>query len=82
LGFRYSFDIRHWCFVILLLIIRHLSWASILLLAQQNLFGFVLDMAQTQLTWYGQSAFRINTPGGNVLLIDPWLTNPVFDKGR
>jgi len=37
---------------------------------------------QTQLTWYGHSAFRIVTPAGNVLLIDPWLTNPSFDKGK
>lgn len=39
-------------------------------------------MAQTQLTWYGQSGFKIVTPSGKVLLIDPWLTNPVFDKGE
>ena len=39
-------------------------------------------MAQTQLTWYGQSGFKIVTPGGKVFLIDPWLTNPVFDKGK
>ena len=37
---------------------------------------------ETQLTWYGQSAFRIVTPAGKVLLIDPWLTNPVFDRGK
>lgn len=37
---------------------------------------------ETQLTWYGQSAFKIVTPGGRVLLIDPWLTNPVYDKGK
>ena len=37
---------------------------------------------ETQLTWYGQSAFKIVTPGGKVLLVDPWLTNPVFDKGK
>jgi len=36
----------------------------------------------TQLTWYGQSAFKIVTPAGNVLLIDPWLTNPVYDRGK
>lgn len=35
----------------------------------------------TQLTWYGQSAFKIETPGGKVLLVDPWLTNPVFERG-
>lgn len=37
---------------------------------------------QTQLTWYGQSGYKIVTPGGKVFLIDPWLTNPVFDKGK
>jgi L-ascorbate metabolism protein UlaG (beta-lactamase superfamily) len=37
---------------------------------------------QTQLTWYGQSAFKVVTPGGKILLIDPWLTNPVFEKGK
>ena len=37
---------------------------------------------QTQLTWYGQSAFKIVTPAGNVLLIDPWLTNPKFERGQ
>jgi L-ascorbate metabolism protein UlaG (beta-lactamase superfamily) len=39
-------------------------------------------MPKTQLTWYGQSGFKIVTPGGNVLLIDPWLTNPVLEKGK
>lgn len=33
--------------------------------------------AKTQLTWYGQSAFRLVTPGGKVLLIDPWISNPL-----
>jgi L-ascorbate metabolism protein UlaG (beta-lactamase superfamily) len=37
---------------------------------------------QTQLTWYGHAAFKITTPAGNVLLIDPWLTNPRFEKGE
>ena len=39
-------------------------------------------MPQTQLTWYGQSAFKIVTPAGNVLLIDPWLTNPKNPSGK
>jgi len=34
------------------------------------------------LTWYGQSAFKIIPPTGNVLLVDPWLTNPVFAEGK
>ncbi len=33
-------------------------------------------MAKTQLTWYGQSAYKIVTPSGKTLLIDPWITNP------
>jgi L-ascorbate metabolism protein UlaG (beta-lactamase superfamily) len=36
----------------------------------------------TQLTWYGQSAFKIGTSSGKVLLIDPWLTNPVFERAK
>src|SRR3954468_6735000 len=50
-------------------------------LARANVFSFVKSM-DTQLTWYGQSAFKIVTPGGKVLLVDPWLTNPVFEKGK
>jgi L-ascorbate metabolism protein UlaG (beta-lactamase superfamily) len=30
----------------------------------------------TALTWYGQSAFVLRTPGGAVLAIDPWFANP------
>ena len=37
---------------------------------------------ETQLTWYGQSAFKIVTPSGKVLLVDPWLTNPVFERAK
>ncbi|PWT86654.1 MAG: metal-dependent hydrolase [Acidobacteria bacterium] len=37
---------------------------------------------ETQLTWYGQSAFKIVTSGGKILLVDPWLTNPVFEKAK
>ncbi len=28
---------------------------------------------KTELLWLGQSAFRITTPGGKVIVIDPWL---------
>src|SRR5438552_18747273 len=38
--------------------------------------------SQAQLTWYGHAAFKLVTPAGNVLLIDPWLTNPVFENGK
>jgi len=38
--------------------------------------------AQTQLTWYGQSAYKIVTPAGTILLIDPWITNPKNPNGE
>jgi L-ascorbate metabolism protein UlaG (beta-lactamase superfamily) len=31
---------------------------------------------ETRLHWYGQSAWKIETPSGGVILIDPWLTVP------
>jgi L-ascorbate metabolism protein UlaG (beta-lactamase superfamily) len=34
------------------------------------------------LTWYGQSAFKIVTPNGHVLFVDPWLVNPVNKNGK
>src|SRR5262252_3948125 len=50
-------------------------------LALRTAFGFVISM-DTQLTWYGQSAFKIVTPSGKVLLVDPWLSNPVFENAQ
>lgn len=32
--------------------------------------------ARTTLHWYGQSAWKITTPSGGVILIDPWLAVP------
>ena len=34
------------------------------------------DMADTAVTWLGHAAFRIDTPGGKRVYIDPWLGNP------
>lgn len=36
----------------------------------------------TELTWYGHSAFKITTPAGKVLYMDPWLTNPANKTGK
>jgi L-ascorbate metabolism protein UlaG (beta-lactamase superfamily) len=38
--------------------------------------------ADTKLTWYGHAAFRIDTPAGKSILIDPWLTNPSNPTGK
>jgi L-ascorbate metabolism protein UlaG (beta-lactamase superfamily) len=37
----------------------------------------MLQMRGNKITWYGHSTFGITTPGGAVVMIDPWLTgNP------
>ncbi len=33
-------------------------------------------MANGSLTWLGHAAFRLDTPGGKRVYIDPWLQNP------
>lgn len=50
-------------------------------------FGMMLAVnvvwaGQTELTWYGHSAFKIKTPNGKTLLIDPWITNPANKNGK
>src|SRR5437868_15256421 len=57
-------------------------FALVIPLAGPRLFGFIFGMENTQLTYYGHAAFKLVTPRGNVLLIDPWLTNPLFEKGK
>jgi L-ascorbate metabolism protein UlaG (beta-lactamase superfamily) len=38
-------------------------------------------LKKTKIQWFGHSAFRIITPNGQSILIDPWLDNPVAPKG-
>ena len=33
-------------------------------------------MANVMLTWLGHAAFRLDTPGGQRIYVDPWLDNP------
>lgn len=42
----------------------------------------VMAAGKTELTWFGHAAFRIVTPAGHVLLLDPWITNPSNPKGK
>jgi L-ascorbate metabolism protein UlaG (beta-lactamase superfamily) len=44
--------------------------------------GSAVAAGKTSLTWYGHAAFKIVTPQGHVLLIDPWITNPSNPKGK
>jgi L-ascorbate metabolism protein UlaG (beta-lactamase superfamily) len=42
----------------------------------------VVARAETQLTWYGHAAFKITTPSGKVILLDPWIKNPANKNGE
>ncbi len=33
-------------------------------------------MAQTTITWLGHASFRVDSPGGKRIYVDPWLGNP------
>lgn len=62
------------------------AFAALVLAAivfSSNVFSSSAQPAlNTQLQWYGQSAFKLTTPSGQVLLIDPWITNPVNPTGK
>jgi L-ascorbate metabolism protein UlaG (beta-lactamase superfamily) len=36
----------------------------------------VASKGRITVTWFGHSAFKLESPTGNVVLIDPWLDNP------
>ena len=38
--------------------------------------------AKTTLTWFGHAAFRIETPNGKTILVDPWIANPSNKTGK
>jgi L-ascorbate metabolism protein UlaG (beta-lactamase superfamily) len=37
---------------------------------------------ETKVRWFGHAAFSITTPRGAVLLIDPWLSNPLNPEAK
>ena len=39
-------------------------------------------MANASLTWLGHAAFRLDTPGGKRVYVDPWLSNPKCPEGE
>ncbi|MBW7875698.1 MAG: metal-dependent hydrolase [Candidatus Cloacimonetes bacterium] len=47
------------------------------------LFFLCLPIAHAlEVTWYGHSAFRIKSNKGTVILIDPWIANPLNTSHR
>jgi L-ascorbate metabolism protein UlaG (beta-lactamase superfamily) len=55
---------------------------SILVLFVFLICSFSAAAQNTKLKWFGHAAFSITTPNGRVLLIDPWLTNPVNPEAK
>ncbi len=42
-----------------------------------------MDLAGLELTWLGHAAFRLRSPGGAILFLDPWLEgNPACPAGE
>lgn len=39
-------------------------------------------MANASLTWLGHASFRIDSPGGKRIYLDPWLENPKCPEGE
>ena len=73
---------------------RHLARVLIVLLCSTSLVAAAQNAsssvppqvggaaAKSQLTWFGQAAFRLVTASGKVILIDPWITNPLNPNGK
>lgn len=55
---------------------------TLILLSAFLLPGLAMAAGKTELTWYGHAAFKLTTPSGKVLLIDPWITNPANKNGK
>jgi len=66
------------------MLLRTTSWLRVVLLAITLLaLTAIAAQAGTKVHYYGHVAFRIETPSGGVILIDPWLktpTNPEKDS--
>jgi len=58
------------------------SIRALLILVLGCLPALALAAGKTELTWYGHSAFRIVTPAGKVILLDPWIANPANKNGK
>jgi L-ascorbate metabolism protein UlaG (beta-lactamase superfamily) len=42
-----------------------------------------MELKGIKLTWLGHATFRIETPGGKTVLIDPWVAgNPMCPEGE
>jgi L-ascorbate metabolism protein UlaG (beta-lactamase superfamily) len=42
----------------------------------------VFAAPSAEVTWYGHAAFKVVTPAGKVMLVDPWISNPANPNGK
>ena len=54
---------------------RIIALLSLALAAFVMAAGSAQAQGKTEVLWLGQSAFRIKSPGGKVIVVDPWLSN-------
>jgi L-ascorbate metabolism protein UlaG (beta-lactamase superfamily) len=55
---------------------------AMLAVACLMLAGTARAQGKVELLWYSQAAFKLTTPGGKVIMIDPWMrTNPKTPAG-
>ena len=59
-----------------LFFLRYLLGATMLLSA----LGAAAQNGKTEVLWLGQAATRITTPGGKVIVVDPWLRSNVLTQ--
>jgi L-ascorbate metabolism protein UlaG (beta-lactamase superfamily) len=45
-------------------------------------FSILSAAMPIELTYYGHAGFKLQTPSGNFLLIDPWLRNPLLQNAE
>jgi L-ascorbate metabolism protein UlaG (beta-lactamase superfamily) len=60
----------------------HTLWKIILLALTVLNINISWAAEKTEITWYGHAAFKVVTPQGHVLYIDPWLVNPINPSGQ
>lgn len=62
---------------------RKMRLSALITLLSMMLFSTpVLAAENAAVTWYGHAAFKVVTPSGKVLLVDPWITNPSNKSGK
>ncbi len=44
--------------------------------------AYQVSAQETKIKWFGHAAFSVTTPKGKVLLIDPWLANPLNPEAK